>query len=264
VGGNLLEGWLREARPKCVKLADPDRVELTNFNRCERVSLRHLVGSRSQRGDLRDSRQDIRVSKAEYLAYEQQLVDPYLDVHVYKQGLTPENIDRFLNGDGGAEPAIDILVEEMDNLELKVEVRRRARERRIDVLMLTDYGHIALVGWNPFRERADAPLAQSGQDDAMLAALAALRGGDRRRLFDFVEHLCGGQEFQHGTYGQFVRGEGEQPVGSVPQSGATAMSAGGIGGKELALRVLGHPFPADHRIVYDFAERYCRQGSDVK
>ena len=34
-----------------VKLADPDRVELTNFNRAERVSLRHLVQSRSQRID---------------------------------------------------------------------------------------------------------------------------------------------------------------------------------------------------------------------
>jgi hypothetical protein len=259
VGGNLLEGWLREARPKCVKLADPDRVELTNFNRAERVSLRHYVGCRSARTDLRDSRQISRVSKAEYLAYEQQLVDPYLDVHVYKDGLTPANMRRFLLGDGENEPAIDILVEEMDNLELKVEARRQARQHRIDVLMVTDVGNAASAVWNPFKEHPDATLAQSGQDDALLAALAAFRAGERQKVFEFASHLSG-DELRSGTIGAFVRGEGEQVVSGTPQSGATAMASGAIGGKELAMRVLGHPYPAANRVVYDFATRRGEQG----
>ena len=259
VGGNLLEGWLREARPKCVKLADPDRVELTNFNRAERVSLRHLVQSRGQRSDLRDSRQTSRVSKAEYLAYEQQLVDPYLDVYVYKQGLTSDNMSRFFLGDGEMEPPIDIFVEEMDNLELKIESRKVARQHGIDVLMISDFGNMAHAVWNPFKDHPQATLSQSGQDDAMLAALAALRAGDRRRVFDFVSHLCG-DEFRSGTFGAFVRGEGEQVISGVPQSGATAMASGAIGGKELALRVLGHGYPAGNRVTYDFAAREGRQG----
>jgi hypothetical protein len=259
VGGNLLEGWLREARPKCVKLADPDRVELTNFNRAERVSLRHLVQSRSRRHDLRDSRQNPRVSKAEYLAYEQQLVDPYLDVHVYKEGLTPENMNQFLLGDGGAEPAIDILVEEMDNLVLKVEARKRAREHRIDVLMVSDFGNMAHVVWNPFKTHPEAPLAQSGQDDALLKALARIQAGDRAAAADFVTHLCG-DEFRLGTFGSFVRGEGEQLISGIPQSGATAMASGAVGGKELAMRILGHAYPDANRVVYDLAARYGRQG----
>jgi hypothetical protein len=259
VGGNLLEGWLREARPKCVKIADPDRVEITNFNRAERVSLRHYVGSRSQRADARDSRQTPRVSKAEYLAYEQQLVDPYLDIFVYREGLTPANMNRFFLGDGQTEPAIDILVEEMDNLELKIEARKLARQHRIDVLMVSDFGNMAHAVWNPFRERPDATLARSGQDDAMLAALAMVRAGDRHKVFDFVSHLCG-DEFRLGTFGAFVRGEGEQLISGVPQSGATAMASGAIGGKELAMRVLGHDYPLGNRVVYDFAAREGRQG----
>jgi len=259
VGGNLLEGWLREARPKCVKLADPDRVELTNFNRAERVSLRHYVGSRSRRRDLRDSSQTPRVSKAEYLSYEQQLVDPYLEVYVYKEGLTASNMSRFLLGDGQSEPAIDILVEEMDNLELKILARERARQHRIDVLMVSDFGNMAHAVWNPFKARAAAPLAQSGNDEALLAALAALRAGDRRKAAEFVSHLCG-DEFRAGTFGAFIRGEGEQVIIGVPQSGATAMASGAIGGKELAMRVLGHDYPSGNRVVYDFNAREGRQG----
>ena len=258
VGGNLLEGWLREARPKAVKLADPDRVELTNFNRAERVSLRHLVGSRSRYSDPRDSRQAARVSKAEYLAYEQQLVDPYLDIYVYRQGLTPDNLERFLLGDG-VEPRIDILVEEMDHLALKVAVRQAARRHRVDVLMISDFGNMAHSVWNPFQRDAAAPLALFGQDDAMLATLAAIQAGDRSRVFEFVSYLCG-DDFRTGTFGAFVRGEAEQTIQGLPQSGATAMASGAIGGKELALRVLGHDYPLGNRVVYDFAARYGRQG----
>jgi hypothetical protein len=259
VGGNLLEGWLREARPKCVKLADPDRVELTNFNRCERVSLRHHVGSRSQRSDLRDSRQTPRVSKAEYLAYEQQLVDPYLDVHVYREGLTPDNLQRFLLGDGQSEPPIDILVEEMDNLDLKVEARRQAREHHVDVLMISDVGNMAHAVWNPFREQPTASLSQTGRDEALFAALDAFHAGDRRQVFAVAAHLCG-EDFGSGAFGALVRGEGEQVFNGMPQSGATAMASGAIGGKELAMRVLGHHYPAGNRVAYDLAARRGQEG----
>ena len=155
VGGNLLEGWLREARPRRVKVADPDWVELTNFNRGERMSLRHAVAPRSARFDPANPYDVPRVSKAEYIAYEQQLVDPYLDVDVYTEGVNRENLERFFAG-GDGEPPIDMLVEEMDNLDLKILVRQMARERGIDVIMLSDFGHQAHLWWNPFRDRRDA------------------------------------------------------------------------------------------------------------
>jgi hypothetical protein len=135
-----------------------------------------------------------------------------------------------------------------------------ARQHGVDVLMVTDFGNMAHVGWNPFKEQPDAPLALSGQDDALLAALSGLRAGDRRKVFEFASHLCGGDEFRSGSFGAFVREEGEQVISGVPQSGATAMASGAIGGKELAMRVLGHGYPAGNRIVYDFAAREGRQG----
>jgi hypothetical protein len=258
VGSNLLEGWLREARPARVKLADPDWVELTNLNRGERMSLRHVVQSRAARFAPRNPYDNPRVGKAEFAAYEAQLVDPYLKVDVYEAGLDRENLRRFLLGDGNDEPPIDILVEEMDHLELKVLVREEARRHRIDVLMLSDFGHQAHVLWNPFRSEPDGPLGYGASDERLEAALADVRSGERSKVFSFAAALCGA-DFAEDEFAQWVRGEGEQPTSSLPQSGATAMASGAIGGKELALHVLGHPAPDRGRVVYDFRHR-CVKG----
>ncbi|MES2641015.1 MAG: ThiF family adenylyltransferase [Myxococcota bacterium] len=258
VGGNLLEGWLREARPKRVKVADPDWVELTNLNRGERMSLRHVVGSRASRFDPTNPFDVPRVPKAEYIAYECQLVDPYLEVDVYGEGITRENIERFLLG-GDGEPRLDVLVEEMDNLDLKVLVRQVAREHGIDVLMLSDFGHQAHVFWNPFRDAPSGPLGYGADDETLLAALAGSKTGDRAKVFEFVGALCG-EDYADAQFADWIAGRGEQPTSSMPQSGATAMASGAIGGKELALRVLGHPLPAGNRAVYDLLRRRVTLG----
>jgi len=256
VGGNLLEGWLREARPRRVKVADPDWVELTNLNRGERMSLRHVVAPRSARFDPANPYDVPRVAKAEYIAYEQQLVDPYLEVDVYKEGITRENIERFFAG-GDGEPPIDILVEEMDNLDLKILVRQVARDHGVDVIMLSDFGHQAHLMWNAFSERHDAPLGLRTDDASLLEALEATKLGDRAKVFQFVGALCGA-DFASDQFAAWIAGEGEQPTGSLPQSGATAMASGAIGGKEIALRVLGQPVPATGRVVYDLLHREVR------
>jgi hypothetical protein len=252
VGGNLLEGWLREARPKRVKLADPDWLELTNFNRCERASLRHAVASRGVRFDARNPYDCPRVSKAVYQAYEQNLVDPYIHFDVYAEALSVKNAERFLLGDGEGEPRIDVLVDEIDDLGMKLELRRLARRHRIDVLMLSDFGHRTQVLWQPFGSNPDLTLGLA-EDERLLASFEASRQGDRTQLFACIEAFCG-CNFRGDPFEDFVEGRGEQPTGSLPQSGATAQIAGGLGGKELALFVLGHrKYENTRQIVYDFA-----------
>jgi len=254
VGGNVLEGWLREARPKQVKIADPDWVELTNFNRCERVSLRHLARSRADRFDPRSSYDVPRTSKAAYIAHESSLVDPYTEFFVYEDGITRDNLDRFLGGDGADEPKLDIVVEEMDDLDLKVSMRQAARRHGVDVLMMSDFGHRVHLMWNPFGCDPKGPLAHGVSDAVLLDALAATKMGDRSRLPEFIEALCG-PNYAGDQFKAWLDGEGEQPTGSLPQSGATAMASGAIGGKELALRVLGHPLPPGNRMIYDLLHR---------
>lgn len=263
VGGNLVEGWLREARPRAVKLADPDWLELTNFNRGERMSLRHLRRSRAARAQGESDR----VAKADYVAYEAHLVDPYLEAWVYGRGIGSgdgdESLDRFLGGDGAGEPAIDILVEETDRFDLKVKARQAARARGIDVLMLTDFGNSADMMWNHFRAEPRSRLGCGADDAQLLAALSALGEAptDRARVFAFVQALCG-PPHPDAAFFAYATSRGDQPLAKVPQSGATVMASGAIGGKELAHHVLGHHrgAPSPERIVYDLAARSVVRG----
>lgn len=259
VGGNVLEGWLREARPRQIKLADPDWVELTNFNRCERLSLRHMVASRGARVDLRNPYEAMRISKAAYVAYESLLVDPYMIIHMYDEGLTRRNIDRFLTGDGAQEPRLDVLVEEMDDLELKVSVRESARRHGIDVLMMSDFGHQAHLLWNPFRTCPNSRLGYGATDENLIKALDQAKRGERNKVFDYIAAFAG-DDFATDEFKSWIEGKGEHPTASLPQSGSTAMASGAIGGKELALHVLGHPVPKGNRVIYDIMRRTAREG----
>jgi hypothetical protein len=259
VGGNICEGWLREARPRRVKVADPDWVELTNFNRGERMSVRHVVASRAERFEAKNPYESPRVSKADYLAYEQQLVDPYTKFYVYNEGLTRENLERFLLGDDRGEPRLDALVEEMDNLDLKVLVREECRKHGIDVLMLSDFGHRVHVLWNFFRSHPTESIGYSATDVALRETLAAAKAGDRNKMFEFISGLCG-DDFAGDQFKAWMDGKGEQPTSSLPQSGATAMASGAVGGKELALHLLGHHEGGSRRIVYDLLSRRALDG----
>ena len=256
VGGNLVEGVARELRPRRIKVADPDWVELNNLNRFERGSLFSLGRSRSARMDMKNAFDMPRINKAEYVAYTQQLVDPYSEWFVYPEGLDQENLDRFLMGKGDDEPKLDFVIEEADDLPLKMQVRERCRELKIPVLMLTDFGHAAIAHLQDFKRRSGVPLAYECSDEKATSLLdRAMTTGNRDDIFAFVEGFVG-RDCLRGEFLDWVRGEGEQPTSSLPQSGATAMLSGGIGGKWAALYALGHPLP--ERAIYDVRDNTLR------
>ncbi len=96
------------------RLADFDRLSLSNMNR------------------LRAGVHDLGVKKTVLAAREMFEIDPYLDVRIWSDGLAVERFEEFfLDG------PVDLLVEECDDLYLKVALREYARERRIPVLMET-------------------------------------------------------------------------------------------------------------------------------
>ena len=202
-----------------------------------------LGGSRGERTNRMDPFEVVRRNKASLTANAHSMVDPYADCFVYEEGLSPDTLEQFLLGDGCDEPRLDVLVEEMDDLRLKVEVREACRRHGIDVLMLSDFGHQIQVQFQPFSLGSDLPLAAGASDELLHERLdAALTSGDRRKRLPFMEAMCGvgcaADEFE-----DWLLGRGEQPTGSLPQSGATALGAGAVAGKLLALHFLGHPVP---------------------
>ena len=89
-----------------LRLADFDDVELSNLNRIPGSVL------------------DLGVNKAVVAARRIGEIDPYLRVVTITEGITPENLDSFLDG-------LDLVIEECDSLDVKLLVREAARERRI-------------------------------------------------------------------------------------------------------------------------------------
>lgn len=95
-----------------LRLADPDELSLSNLNR------------------LRASVLDLGLPKVVIAARAIAEIDPYLDLVVLDEKITADNVDRFLDG-------LDLLIEECDDLRMKLELRERARARGIPVIMHT-------------------------------------------------------------------------------------------------------------------------------
>jgi hypothetical protein len=248
LGSNVIEGVVREMRPYAAKLADPDYLEATNLNRLERGSIRYLSQPRANRQEPKNPFDTRFVNKARLVAYEQQLVDPYADWFLYEEGIGDDNIDRFLLGDGD-EPRLDYVVEEADDLRVKLEIRKRARVHGIPVFMASDLGHRSQLQFQDFRANPGTVLGYGVPDRELFERFErCMKSAHRADLFRFVEALIG-EGFAVDEYADWVAQKGEQPTSSIPQSGSVAQLSGALGGKLLALHRLGHTLP--ERIVLD-------------
>jgi molybdopterin/thiamine biosynthesis adenylyltransferase len=103
-----------------IKIADPDEVSPSNLNR---IRFDFLALGRKKVDLVRE--------------YIYQL-NPYAEIEVFDSGVSEELMDAFLKG-------ADVLVEETDNLEMKIRLRLAARERGIPVVMATDNGDNVIV-----------------------------------------------------------------------------------------------------------------------
>jgi molybdopterin/thiamine biosynthesis adenylyltransferase len=95
------------------RIADFDALDLSNLNR------------------LRASVLDVGINKAVLAARAILEIDPYLDVEIFPEGIHMGNVEAFFA------PPLDVLVEECDDLPMKVRLREYARSAGIPVLMET-------------------------------------------------------------------------------------------------------------------------------
>lgn len=117
-----------------LRLADFDVLELGNMNR------------------IRSGVHNLGVPKVIMAAREIAEIDPYLNVTIYPEGITEENIDSFYTKGG----KLDILVEECDSLDIKILARHKAREMKIPVVM--DTSDRGMIDVERFDLEPDRPL----------------------------------------------------------------------------------------------------------
>ena len=123
VGASVVSALALSGGPKMMKIADFDSLEPTNLNR------------------IRAGIPDIGSKKIELAANNVWRIDPFADLKLYPKGLTEANVEDFILGT----PRLDVIIDEIDNLALKVALRLVARRERIPVLMATDSGDSVLI-----------------------------------------------------------------------------------------------------------------------
>lgn len=98
-----------------LRLADYDTLDLSNLNR------------------LKAPLYDLGLSKVVSVAREIATFDPFLDLTLYPDGATNDNLEAFLNVGG----KLNVLVDECDSLEVKIRCRIWAKKYQIPVVMET-------------------------------------------------------------------------------------------------------------------------------
>ncbi|TKC10646.1 Rv1355c family protein [Pedobacter polaris] len=96
-----------------LRIADFDELDLSNINR------------------IRTGVYNLKVKKTVIVAREIAEIDPFLNVVCFDEGITEGNLDLFLNGNG----KLDLLIDECDSFDIKINARNKAKSLGIPVLM---------------------------------------------------------------------------------------------------------------------------------
>ena len=200
VGSAVLETLVASGGPKVLKLADPDKIELTNLNRMKATLLN--VGQ----------------NKTFVASHRIWDIDPFAEIYIEEKGLKEDNLGEFLAGDS----KLDVFIDEMDDIKMKVLARLACREHGIPVIMATDIGDRVLLDierfdLNPernlFHGLSGLPLDEVGSMSkerwVQLATLIIGANNMPKRLSDSIAEV-----------GKTLNG--------IPQLGSTAALAGAV------------------------------------
>ncbi len=140
-----------------IKIADPDKVSPSNLNR------------------IRFDFLDVGRGKTDLVREYIYQLNPYADIETFDSGVTEETTDSFLR-------EADVLVEETDNLEMKIRLRLAARERGIPVVMATDNGDNIIVEVERFDIDKTKPLFNGIIGDVNLEMFKSFTSSDLPKL----------------------------------------------------------------------------------
>lgn len=149
VGAGIAIGLAYSGMSDHIKIADHDTLETANLNR------------------LRESLLAVNTPKVNLAAHHIYEINPYASVELFSEGLTAENIDNFF-----ANPALSVVVDEIDDFKMKVQIRLKAKEQSIPVVMFTSLGDNILIDIERYDHDPDMPIFHgilSGVSEEILA-----------------------------------------------------------------------------------------------
>lgn len=235
IGSNVAEAIMRST-DGTIHLADMDWTEHGNIKRMNRANLDFLGLPVAYKQDRFDPFEVHRPSKAAMVARSLLLVNPYLDIKVFLEGINHQNFAEFTRG-------ADVLIDEVDDITaVKISLlRQQARQQGVPVFMASDIDSRVSLEVHPYHQ-PDTPLLNQVLDQKTLQALEKAKAGSAEDVWKLVELMIGSQ-FRQGPFGDYVAGRGEHTTGSLPQHGDTAMGAGFALAKLITQHFLGHQVP---------------------
>lgn len=212
-----------------IKIADFDTLELSNVNRI-RTGL-HQLGQ----------------PKWLITAREIAEIDPFIEVEVYPEGVTNENIDAFLSG-------LDLICDACDDLATKAALRINARARQIPVIMDTsDRGMLDVERYDQ-PERLKPGYLHGRIDDESMEMFHACEGWTTEALHAFVD----------------LDNVSDRGRKSIPLLGReilawpqvyTEVAAGGAFAAQAARRIFLDQFMPDARLYINLDEQFAESFS---
>jgi molybdopterin/thiamine biosynthesis adenylyltransferase len=240
VGSSVINSIVMDLRPKNIKIADKSAYKMENVNRV-RLSYYDMVNSQAKKSSTVDLSLK---NKAKVVAGQLYSIDPFLNVHVFEEGVNAENIKEFLDGIGG-DTKTDIVVEEIDDPRIKILIREEARKRGLPVIMATDVGSAVQLDILRYDKDKNLPLTWGIGDDVLKEKLEKVynQAGDKKAFFEFVDALIG-LDYRQGELNEIIEERVEIPTSTIiPQLGSTAAMAGGIAAESVARILLGFDLP---------------------
>jgi hypothetical protein len=207
-----------------IRLADFDRLELSNLNR------------------IQTGMHNLNVYKAIAVAREISEIDPFLKTICYTEGLTEANMDDFFLRDG----KLDILVEECDGLDIKILCRQKAKSLKIPVVMeMNDRGTLDVERFDLEPER---PLLHGLIDHLDISRIKDLSNEEK---VPFILPMLGAETISSKLKASMI--EVGQSISTWPQL-ASSVVLGGAMVADVCRRISLKQFNESGRYFVDFHE----------
>lgn len=199
VGSSVVGALTQSGGPKIMKIADFDTLEISNLNRIRA----HLT--------------DVGTNKTIIAAREVWLLDPFADLAIWPAGVTRATLRNFLT----AKPRLNIFIDQMDNLALKIKARQICQQAKIPVVMATDNGDGIILDIERFDLEPNRPLFHGLIKKINPDTLGAL---DFKTWLKLATEIVGPEYLTEHMQSSLL--EIGKTIAAVPQLGPSASLAG--------------------------------------
>lgn len=176
-----------------MRIADLDTLSLSNLNR------------------FRAGICELGISKVDITARQIYEIDPYYELELFSDGISPDNTENFLNG-------IDLLIEEMDNMPLKLKIREAARSKKVPVLMVTGNDAGLIIDVERYDLDENLPLLNGNMPKETMDRIYKLKPGESRfsELIQLLQDFMQGEKNLHKSLLNSFKKVGTELAG-IPQ-----------------------------------------------